>query len=63
MLDPRPGTSRRRRRGLVSCAMAQPRTIATVSILALCQALTMTCSALVISITALVGDSLARGPG
>jgi predicted MFS family arabinose efflux permease len=43
--------------------MAQPRTIATVSILALCQALTMTCSALVISITALVGDQLAPRPG
>jgi MFS family permease len=43
--------------------MAQPRTIATVGILAICQALTMTCSALVISITALVGEQLAPRPG
>jgi predicted MFS family arabinose efflux permease len=39
------------------------RAIANVAILALCQALTMTCSALVISITALVGESLAPRPG
>lgn len=35
----------------------------TVTVLALCQALTMTCSALVISITALVGQALAPAPG
>ncbi len=43
--------------------MRMPPNAATVLILALCQALTMTCSALVISITALVGQALAPAPG
>lgn len=44
-------------------AIALPPNAATVLVLALCQALTMTCSALVISITALVGQALAPMPG